>query len=261
VKANNIEKGFFEMDKTKFGIQGLDKALMGGIPNGNLVLLSGGAGTGKSTLCLQFLVNGAALFGERALYISTEQNQEELRRHAASFGWDISQLEEKNLLRILFFDITHGNNFLKDVDTVIKEFKPQRVAIDSMTTLTDALIIGGMQDESQFSLVQVVETVSPIPRTEQIIAKSILYKLINELKKYKLTTVLTSELFEESKRLSADGISEFICDGVVLLHYIEIGVGDYRSMEIRKMRYSDYDKDIIPYDITAKGIQIMESEK
>jgi len=246
------------MERTKFGIQGLDKALMGGIPNGNLVLLSGGAGTGKSTLCMQFLINGASLFGEKALYISTEQNLDELHKHASAFGWDLKKLEEKNLLRIIFFDITHGANFLKEVDAVIKEFQPKRVAIDSMTTLTDALIIGGMGEKSEFSLVQVVETVSPIPRTEQIIAKSILYKLISELKKYKLTTILTSELYEESKRLSADGITEFIADGVMLMHYIEIGVGDYRSLEVRKMRYSDYDKDIIPYDITPKGIVIME---
>jgi circadian clock protein KaiC len=249
------------MDRTKFGIQGLDKALEGGVPFGNLVLISGGAGTGKSTLCLQFLVNGATLFGEKALYISTEQSVEELQKHAGRFGWDLRELEEKNLLRILYFDITRGNNFLQDVDKTINEFKPKRLASDSMTTLTDSLIIGGMREESAFSLVQVVEKISPIPRTEQIIAKSILYKLISELKKYNLTTLLTSELYEEAKSLSADGISEFIADGVILLHYIEIGVGDYRSMEIRKMRYSDYDKDIIPYDITDKGIKIVEEGK
>ena len=246
------------MERTKFGIQGLDKALDGGIPQGNIVLLSGGAGTGKSTLCLQFLINGATLFGEKALYISTEQNIEELHRQAESFGWDLQKLEEKKLLKILFFDITHGTEFLGEVDAVVKEFKPKRVAIDSMTTLTDSLIIGGMGNQSDFSLVQVFDKVSPIPRTEQIIAKSILYKLLSELRKYKLTTILTSELYEESKRLSADGISEFIADGVILLHYIEIGVGDYRSLEIRKMRYSGYDKDIVPYDITAKGIEIMQ---
>ncbi len=157
------------MEKTKFGIQGLDKAFEGGIPTGNLVLISGGAGTGKSTLCLQFLLNGATLFGEKALYISTEQSSEELYKQASSFGWDLVKLEEKNLLKILFFDITRGANFLAEVDVVIKEFQPKRVIIDSMTTLTDALIIGGMGNQSDFSLVQVIEKVSPIPRTEQII--------------------------------------------------------------------------------------------
>ena len=67
-----------EVIRTKTGIQGLDKALMGGFPQGNTVLISGGAGTGKSTFCLQFLINGAALFGEKGLYVSTEQTREEL---------------------------------------------------------------------------------------------------------------------------------------------------------------------------------------
>lgn len=250
-----------DIERTKFGIQDLDKALMGGIPQGNIVLVSGGAGTGKSTLCLQFLVNGVTAFGEKALYISTEQTEGELQKQASSFGWDLKRLEEKNLLKIIFFDITHGDNFLQQVDLTIKEFKPKRIVIDSMTTLTDSLIIGGMSEDSAFSLVQVLESVSPIPRTEQIIAKSILYKLIAELKKYKLTTILTSELYEEAKRLSADGISEFITDGVIILHYIEIGASDYRSMEIRKMRYSDYGKDVIPYNITSKGIEIIEEGK
>ena len=247
-----------DIERTKFGIQGLDKALMNGLPQGNIVLLSGGAGTGKSTLCLQFLINGAQVFGEKALYISTEQNREELYKHASRFGWNLQQLEEKSLFKLLFFDITSGDNFLQQVDLVIKEFKPQRVVIDSMTTLTDSLIIGGMKDDNAFSLVQVVETVNPIPRTEQIVAKSILYKLIAELKKYRLTTILTSELYEASKSLSADGISEFITDGVMLLHYLEIGVSDYRSLEIRKMRYSDYNKDIVPYNITNSGIKVVE---
>ena len=74
-----------ETERVKFGVQGLDKALNGGIPKGNLVLISGGAGTGKTTFCLQFLVNGALLFGEKGLLITTEQNQVELRKAAAGF--------------------------------------------------------------------------------------------------------------------------------------------------------------------------------
>ena len=246
------------MDRTKTGIQGLDKALQGGIPEGNMVLISGGAGTGKSTLCLQFLVNGATLFGEKGLYISTEQTEAELHRHAEKFGWNLKALEDKIMVKFAFFDITEGDDFLSKLDVLIKEFKPKRIVVDSMTTLTDALIISGMGEKGPFSLVQVAETVSPIPRTEQIVSKSILYKLIAELKKYRVTTLLTSELSEEIKALSADGISEFITDGVVILHYLEIGVADYRSMVIRKMRYSDHDKDVIPYNITSTGITVVE---
>lgn len=248
------------MLRTKTGIQGLDKALKGGFPEGNVVLISGGAGTGKSTLCMQYLLNGALLFGEKGLYISTEQNEEELKKHAATFGWDLDEAEKKGLIKILFFDITAGDDFLKKVDKIVETFKPKRIVVDSMTTLTDALMISGMGEKESFSLVQVAETVSPIPRTEQIMAKTILYNLIKELKKYKLTTLLTSELYEEFARLSADGISEFIADGVVLLYYLGAGTATFRTLRVRKMRYTDHEKASLACEITPKGIEIKEQD-
>ncbi len=251
---------FLLMVRTKTGIQGLDKALMGGIPEGNIVLLSGGAGTGKSTLAMQFLMNGASLFGERGLYISTEQDRDELMKAANNFGWKLDDLESKNLVKIAYFDITEGNDFLNRVDTLVQNFKPKRIVIDSMTTLTDSLMISGIGKKDAFSMVQIQETVSPIPRTEKVVAKSILYNLIKKLKHYKVTTLLTSELPEEHKALSADGISEFITDGVIVLHYLGIGSANFRNLQIRKMRYSSHEKDIISYSIASKGIEIQAEE-
>ncbi len=246
--------------RTKTGIQGLDKALQGGFPEGNIVLVSGGAGTGKSTLCLQFLVNGASLFGEKGLYVSTEQSARELAKHARGFGWDIEGLAARGQLKIIYFDITAGNDLLNEIDRVIREFKPKRVVIDSMTTLTDSLLVSGITEKEAFSMVQIAESVSPIPKTERIIAKAILYKLIAEIKKHGMTTILTSELYEEAKQLSADGISEFIADGVVVLHYLGIGQADFQTMQIRKMRYTAHDKRLISYEIQNKGITIVEGE-
>jgi circadian clock protein KaiC len=249
------------MVRTKTGIQGLDKALNGGFPDGNIVLLSGGAGTGKSTLVMQFLLNGASLFGERGLYISTEQTREELHRAADKFGWNLKDLEDKSLIKIIYFDITGGDDFLNRVDAMVEEFKPKRIVIDSMTTLTDSLMISGIGEKEAFSMVQVAESVNPIPRTEQVIAKSILYRLIKELKKFKVTTLLTSELPEEVKQLSADGVTEFIADGVVVLHFLGVGSAEFRSMQIRKMRYSWHKRDHVLYDITGKGVEIKEEEE
>ena len=246
--------------RTKTGIQGLDKALHGGFPEANIVLVSGGAGTGKSTLCLQFLVNGAQLFGERGLYISTEQNEAELSKQASSFGWDLQGLQKKGLLKIAYFDITAGDDFLKKVDSLVASFQPKRIIIDSMTTLTDALMIAGVGEKESFSLVQVAETVSPIPRTEQIMSKTILYNLVKELKKYKVTTLLTSELYEDVAKLSADGISEFIADGVIVLRYASAGAMTIRTLRVRKMRYSDHEKSSFTCEITPKGFEVKEQE-
>jgi len=249
-----------EVIRTKTGIQGLDKALNGGFPSGNTVLVSGGAGTGKSTFCLQYIINGAALFGEKGLYVSTEQTREELYKQASGFNWRLSELEQRGLIKIVFVDITAGDNFLSVLGTLMDQFKPKRLVIDSLTTLTDTLMVSGIADDKGFSLVQIAETISPIPRTEQVMNKSILYKLFKEIKKYKLTTLLTSELPEEQKTLSADGVSEFVADGVLVLHYVGVGSVDFRSMFVRKMRYSKHEKGLLPYDIESEGISIKEAE-
>jgi len=248
-----------EVTRTKTGIQGLDKALNGGIPEGNIVLISGGAGTGKSTFCLQFLMNGAALFGEKGLYLSTEQNKEELYKQAGGFGWNLEAMEQRNLIKIVYFDITAGDSFLEKINALINDFKPKRVIVDSLTTLTDSLLVSGISDDKGFSMVQIAETVNPIPRTEQIMSKSILYRLFKEIKKYKLSTLLTTELPEDEKTLSADGVSEFISDGVLLLHYLGVGSSEFRSMQIRKMRYTSHKKDFILYDI-EDGISLKEEK-
>src|SRR3989344_2750210 len=245
------------VDKIKTGIEGLDKALNGGIPFGNITLVSGGAGTGKSTLCLQYLVNGAKM-GEKGLYISTEQQRSELYKTAESFGWDLPALEKSGKLKIAYFDVVETDGFLEKMYELYTSFLPKRVVIDSLTTLTDSLLVSGLGDKEAFSMVQVAGSVSPIPRTERIVSKTLLYHLMKKLRLFESTVFLTSELLEGEKGLSADQISEFICDGVLVLSYLGVGSSEFRSLQIRKMRYTSHEKEVIPYDITKKGIEVVQ---
>jgi circadian clock protein KaiC len=245
-----------EIIRTKTGIQGLDKALMGGFPAGNTVLISGGAGTGKSTFCLQYIINGAALFGERGLYISTEQTRKELYKQAGGFNWNLEDLEQKNLIKIVYFDITGPDGFPERLNTLIDEFKPKRLIIDSLTTLTDSLLVSGIGEDTGFSMVQIAETVNPIPRTEQIVTKNILYRLFKEIKKFGITTLLTTELPEDQKTLSADGVSEFIADGVILLKSVSLGDTVNKILEIRKMRYTPMDGGVKSYSLSPEGFVV-----
>lgn len=248
------------MLRTKTGIQALDKALNGGFPEGNLVLLSGGAGTGKSTISMQFLVNGATLFGERGLYISTEQSEDELQKAASQFGWNLTDLENKNLLRVVYFKVLGEDHFFQRINEMIKSFNPKRIVVDSLTTLTDSMMMAELQKDVSVSLIKIADTVSPVQRTEQIVTKIILYDLVSNLKEYNATVVLTSELPEGLQRLSADGVTEFVTDGVLTLEYLSVGESVFRTIKVRKMRYTPHDQSSMNYTIGEHGVTIDRKE-
>ena len=76
------------LPKAPIGVAGLDDILHGGLAKGRLFLLEGRPGTGKTTLALQFLLEGART-GEKGLYITLSETEQELRDGAASHGWTI----------------------------------------------------------------------------------------------------------------------------------------------------------------------------
>jgi KaiC/GvpD/RAD55 family RecA-like ATPase len=80
------------------------------------------------------------------------------------------------------------------------------------------------------------------------------------LKNNGITALLINELPEGTKKLSKDDESDFLADGVIVMHYIEIGVTDFRSLVIRKMRKTKHEMDLIPYNITHSGIQLIEGK-
>jgi circadian clock protein KaiC len=75
--------------------------LRGGFMRGDAVMVAGRAGTGKTTIALQHLVNGAASFDEPGVYVTFEEMPDQLYRDALSFGWGLRQLEKENKIRVV----------------------------------------------------------------------------------------------------------------------------------------------------------------
>ena len=122
------------------GITGLDNVLRGGLPCGHLYLIEGDAGAGKTTLGLQFLMEGKRL-GEQTLWVSLSETEAQLRGTAASHGWDLDGIVIFNPARLesgipdaeySFFspaDI-ELSDITKTVVEVVERVRPSRIVFD-----------------------------------------------------------------------------------------------------------------------------------
>lgn len=229
------------MERVKTGIKGFDKLVEGGFPKGKIVLLSGTPGTSKTIFALQFLYNGATRFNENGLYVSFEEREQSLKSQALQFGWDFGRLEKSNKARIVSIPangIKEATAF--EIISMAKKNSVKRLVIDSLSTLS----------------INTPTTYSKVTDLTEISIKRFMYTFINDLRDAgsDVTTLLISQTADG--QLSRDTVSEFICDGIVLIKYESIG-GEYsRNLSVRKMRETDNDEDIHPLEIGKNGIVV-----
>jgi len=127
------------------GIPGLDEVLAGGLPGGHLYLVEGTPGAGKTTLGLQFLLQGRSL-GQKGLYITLSETSEELVQGAFSHGWDLDDIEifdlvsdeglsvdaEQSILNPSDFEL---GETIRGVMALVERVRPERVVFDSLSEL------------------------------------------------------------------------------------------------------------------------------
>ena len=134
-------------DKAKTGIWGLDNILAGGFSRGHLFLLEGAPGTGKTTVALQFLLEGAKA-GEKCLYITLSETERELRDGAASHGWSLdnrvevfellppeSLLDSEQQQSLLYSSDLELGETTKQIFEAVERAQPDRVVLDSLSEI------------------------------------------------------------------------------------------------------------------------------
>jgi KaiC/GvpD/RAD55 family RecA-like ATPase len=264
VVTTNPKKEKIKNDPTRSqtGIPGFDGLISGGFPKGSSILVCGGPGTGKSIFCEQFLVNGAKEFNEKGLFISFEQTREAIIEQAKQFGWDLAALEKKGLLTIMAIPVKKITpKIMTEIQSVVKKKKIKRLVVDSLSTL---IINAPIYSSSKGMSIQDVmgDNVMFSPQViGEYITQKFLYNFIDDLRELTdCTSLLIGEADQSGKYISRDTLSEFACDGIVLITFESMG-GDYsRSMTIRKMRHTKNDEDVHPMEISNKGIIIHSIE-
>jgi circadian clock protein KaiC len=211
------------------GIHGLDPLVQGGFLQNSVNLVAGETGTGKTLFCAQFLWHGLQK-GDTCLYITLEEDPQDIKEDALQFGWDFEKFEKKGLFKIIYHDPAQVSNLGSVIIDEIKTMDIKRLVIDSISII-------GLTIENQ-SLI-----------------RKILYNIITTVKKTGCTALVTSEIPEGTKQLSRFNVEEFVVDGVIVMNYLEYAAGGLdRSLIIRKMRRTKHGKDVYPMDITPKGI-------
>lgn len=227
-------------EKTKTYIEGFDALIEDGLPKGCSILLCGTPGTGKTIFALEYLYNGAVHSNEKSLYITFEENADNLRKQARQFGWNLEELEKKGKLTIL--DIAPKSIIEttgKDIISRVQKGKYDRLVIDSLSALA----------------INTPNTFGSVTDITEISIRRFVYHFISELRATNATTLFISQTPDERK-FSNDGVSEFICDGIIHLRFETLGGNFSRSLLVRKMRKVKNDEDLHPFEIGSKGINI-----
>ena len=134
-------------DKAATGVAGLDDILQGGLRRGRVYLIEGSPGTGKTTIATQFLLTGAKA-GERGLYITLSETEDELRDSAASHGWSFddplavyelvppeSLLDEDQQQSLLYSSDLELGETTKRIFEAIEKANPRRIVVDSLSEI------------------------------------------------------------------------------------------------------------------------------
>lgn len=132
--------------KAASGVPGLDDVLKGGFSRGCLFLIEGQPGTGKTTIALQFLLEGARV-GERNLYITLSETKAELINGAASHGWALDPIEVFELQpaervldpdqqqSLLYSSELELGETVKLIFDAVERTKPDRIVLDSLSEI------------------------------------------------------------------------------------------------------------------------------
>jgi circadian clock protein KaiC len=217
------------------GVAGVDELLGGGFFPGSAMLVAGPAGSGKSSLAIQFLVEGVQR-GEPGVLAMFEETPVKYLEQAKGFGLDLQQMADEKQLKLIYLrplDLSVDET-LHEIQAGVDEVKATRVVIDSLTGLEIALA----------------------PSFEEDFRES-LYRLLGTLTGAGVSIMMTVENNDNytELRFSPHAVS-FMTNDIILQRYVEIDSQLKRVVTVIKTRSRKHPTDIRTYEVTERGIVV-----
>lgn len=229
-----------QLQKCPTGIKGFDEITQGGLPKNRITLISGGTGSGKTLLGIDFLVNGVIHYNERGVFMSFEETEDEIYQDVASLNLDLHSLISKKEIRFEHVlldrnDIHEKGEFNLEglfvrLELAIDSIHAKRVVLDSIESL-----FAGITDVG-------------ILRLE-------IKRLFRWLKQKQVTAVITGEQGQNS--FTRHGLEEFISDCIILLDNRVRQQVSTRRIRVIKYRGSSHGTNEYPFVIDKDGLSVI----
>src|SRR5271165_3526103 len=185
------------------GIYGLDQIFLGGILKGNVILVEGAAGVGKTLLGLEFIYRGITEHNEPGIIVVFETSPRKLIRDAMSFGWNLDELQQQNKLKIIFTSPKVLDQELRSPDSLLletaAEIGARRIFIDGISLLRSLANGTGTNGDGAASY------------------RDLFQQLIEGLQRENLTAMLSHEVLAHHEESSTLEVAEFLADTVIIL--------------------------------------------
>lgn len=216
------------------GIEGLDNLIEGGFLRGDVILVAGSSGSGKTIFSTQFIYYGAMHYGEKGVYATFEEDAKTLKRNMLKFGFDLEKLERQKAIKVIDLEALKGEGLSANIQFILDaldDIDGKRLVIDSLTAFLTACL-------------------------EKFEYRSLMHLLYKMLKTQEITTIMTCSVPMGVATLGI-GVEEFVADSLILLENVVDGIELKTKFLIRKMRGTNHSKKYHDVMITDKGLQIL----
>jgi len=216
------------------GIDGLDTLIEGGFLRGDVILVAGSSGSGKTIFSTQFIYYGAAQYGENGVYATFEEDAKTLKRNMLKFGFDLEKLEQQKAIKVIDLESLKGEGLSANIQFILDaldDIGGKRLVIDSLTAFLTACL-------------------------EKFEYRALMHLLYKMLKTQEITTIMTCSVPMGVATLGI-GVEEFVADSLILFENVVDGIELKTKFLIRKMRGTNHSRKYHDVMITDKGLQIL----